>query len=78
MQLSPPNYYLVDKDWLDQYKEKNNYKTECEKFKNFDFQDYDSFKLNIKNEYSIDENNFTNDDVEKIQKIIELNLKRKN
>ena len=32
MELSPPNYYLVDKDWLDQYKEKNNYKIECEKF----------------------------------------------
>jgi len=49
MELTPPNYYLVDKDWLDQYKEENNYKIECEEFKNFDFQDYYSFKLNIKN-----------------------------
>ena len=32
MEITPQNYFLVDKDWLDQYKEKNNYKIECEKF----------------------------------------------
>ena len=65
MEISPKEYYVVDKDWLDKYKDKNNYKVESEKFKSFnDWQDYNDFKQNIQNSYSINEDEFSNDEQE--------------
>ena len=48
LQISSKNYYLVDKDWLDKYEDKNNYKEESEKYKNVkDWEDYNDFKDKI-------------------------------
>ena len=70
MEVSPKNYYLVDKDWLDNYKNKNNYKEECEKYKNFkDWEDYNDFKNKIKSSYSLDDNDFRNDMLENTNQI---------
>ncbi len=57
-QLSPINYYLIDKDWLDNYKQKNNYNYSVEMLKYFDdYNDYEDFRQKIKSLYKIDERN---------------------
>jgi hypothetical protein len=57
MEISPKNYYLVDKNWLDNYKEENNYKNATEMLKVFDdWEDYDDFKQKIRISYGVEEN----------------------
>ena len=60
MEISPKNYYLVDKNWLDNYKEENNYKNATEMLKVFDdWEDYDDFKQKIRISYGVEENKQT-------------------
>ena len=45
---SPMNYRLVDKEWLDNYKQNNNYKSAIDMLNSFnDYSDYDDFKQKI-------------------------------
>ena len=48
MVLSPFTFYLVDKKWLDNYKEKNNYEKIAQKLKeSTGYNDYFSIKENL-------------------------------
>ena len=58
LELSPINYYLIDKEWLDNYKQKNFYDSSVEMLKSFDdYNDYEDFRQKIKSSFNIDEKN---------------------
>ena len=60
MENSPRNYNLVNKEWLDNYKDKNNYKYAITLLNSFeDWKDYSEFKHKISKYFQIEENNFT-------------------
>ena len=53
-------YYLIDKPWLDIYKNKNNYNISIEFFKYFkDWKDYSDFKQKIQKVFKLDEKTLT-------------------
>ena len=61
MEASPKQYYLVSKEWLDKYKQKNEYNKAIEMFKNYeDWQDYEDFRKKILQHFKIDTNDMTN------------------
>ena len=50
MENKPKAYYLIDKDWLDNYKSRNNYEETLDFFKKFDeWKDYSDFKNKVSN-----------------------------
>ena len=67
MELSPSYYYLVDKKWLDDYKERYQYKTIIQKLKNENkYNNYENIKAELSEKYKINEIDLTKIDVEKI------------
>ena len=71
MNLSDKYYYLVNKNWLDQYKSKNNYNKISEIFSNFnDWSDYKDFKEKSMNLFTIKENEIEKEDNETNHDII--------
>jgi hypothetical protein len=77
MEVSPMPYYLVDKEWLDNYKQKNNYNSIAQSLNSFnDYNDYDDFREKIRELLQIDQiNNIKNEekynpenDLKKIEK----------
>ena len=67
MELSPSYYYLVDKKWLDNYKERYQYKTIIQKLKNENkYNNYENIKAELSEKYKINEIDLTKIDVEKI------------
>ena len=66
MELSPENYFLVDKKWLDEYKQKNEYNKIVQKLKNSPgYNNYHMDKIKIKKEFGVEKNknDFTTIDV---------------
>ena len=64
MTLSPEMYYLVDKKWLDDYKQKYNYNKIVEKLKDMPgYDDYFQVRYQVGNNYKIDKNQLTTIDV---------------
>ena len=60
LELSPSYYYLVYKKWLDDYKEKYNYKSIISKIENLDkYNNYDNIEKELSEKYNIDKNNLT-------------------
>ena len=58
MEVSPMPYYLVDKEWLDNYKQKNDYKSIAQNLNSFnDYNDYDDFREKIRESLQIDQSN---------------------
>ena len=67
MVLSPFTLYLVDKKWLDNYKEKNNYEKIAQKLKeSTGYNDYFSIKEKLLKEFNEDKNILITKDVENI------------
>ena len=67
MELSPMPYYLVDKNWLDNYKEKNDYKRIFPNLlKSNKYNNYFATKSELSKSYQINKNDLTSIDVEKI------------
>ena len=66
MELSPELYFLVDKKWLDDYKQRNEYNKIVQKLINSPgYNNYHMDKIKIKNEFGVDKNkdDFTTIDV---------------
>ena len=66
MELSPEIYFLVDKKWLDDYKQRNEYNKIVQKLINSPgYNNYHMDKIKIKNEFGVDKNkdDFTTIDV---------------
>lgn len=60
MELSPETYYLVDKKWLDDYKQRNEYNKIVQKLKNSPgYNNYHNEKAKIQKELNIDQSNLT-------------------
>ena len=58
MEVSPMPYYLVDKEWLDNFKKKNDYKSIAQNLNSFnDYNDYDDFREKIRKSLEIEQNN---------------------
>ena len=66
MELSPMPYYLVDKNWLDNYKEKNDYKRIFPNLLKSKINNYFATKSELSKSYQINKNDLTSIDVEKI------------
>ena len=67
MVLSPFTFYLVDKKWLDNYKQKNNYEKIAQKLKeSTGYNDYFSIKEKLLKEFNEDKNILITKDVENI------------
>jgi hypothetical protein len=60
MEKEPKAYYLIDKEWLDNYKSRNNYETTLDFFKNYeDCKDYSEFKNKISNNFKLEKDRLT-------------------
>ena len=60
MNNSPKNYYLISKEWLDNYKKDNNYEYAIDMFRSFnEWENYSDFKKKISKYFESDINNFT-------------------
>ena len=67
MESSPMAYYLVDKSWLDNYKEKNDYKRIFPSLLNSNkYNNYFATRSELSKSYEINKNDLTSIDVEKI------------
>ena len=63
---SPMNYRLVDKEWLDNYKQNYNYKSAIDMLNSYnDYSDYDDFKQKISSSYHVSK--LEDDDKDDIQ-----------
>ena len=65
MEKEPKSYYLIDKEWLDNYKSRNNYENYIDILKGFnDWKDYSDFKNKISNKFKLEKNRLTTFKVE--------------
>ena len=63
MKLSPEQYRLVNKEWLDNYKNRYNYNEAIQNFNSFEYcSNYYNFKYKISQQLNINENIITNED----------------
>jgi hypothetical protein len=63
MELSPEQYRLVNKEWLDNFKNSYNYNEAMQTFNSFnDYSNYHDIKYRISQQLNINENNITNED----------------
>jgi len=63
MELCPEQYRLVDKEWLDNFKNSYNYNEAIQNFNSFnDWSNYHDFKYKICMQLNINENRITNED----------------
>ena len=75
--LSPFTYYLVDKDWLDNYKKKNNYDKIVKKLKDSPgYDDYFAVRDKLLKDLDIDKNNLTSIEVENVIEYFFLSKKQ--
>ena len=54
--INQKNYYLVDKDWLNKYKQSNNYNEAVNQFQNIEDLNYDNLEEKLCSKYQIDKN----------------------
>ena len=63
MELSPEQYRLVNKEWLNNFKNSYNYNEAMQTFNSFnDYSNYHDIKYRISQQLNINENNITNED----------------
>ena len=78
LENSPKNYFLVSKEWLDNYKKENDYEYTTNMFDSFnDWENYADFKQKISKRFDINKNNFTVFKVEDaLENIFNFSLKK--
>ena len=63
MEFSPEQYRLVNREWLENFKNRYNYKDAIQNFNSFnDYSNYYDLKSRISQQLNVSENNITNED----------------
>ena len=63
MELSPEHYRLVNKEWLDNFKNRYNYNEAIQNFNSFnDYSNYHGTKSQLSQQLNVNENSITNED----------------
>jgi hypothetical protein len=74
--INEKNYYLVNKEWLNKFKQQNNYNDVVDQFQNIEDLNYDNLEEKLCSKYQIDKNQLI-DNFENISENQEYLCKRK-